>query len=61
MNSFSGRNAHHAPAITGTPITIRIHLLRDNHESVFVFIVFSLKKKSDSVTCPILPLSLSNP
>src|SRR6266850_473745 len=41
MNSFSGLNAHHVPAITGTPITIRIHLLRDSHEPVFVFIVFS--------------------
>src|SRR6266853_448408 len=52
MNSFSGRNAHHAPASIGTPTTIRIHLFRDNHESLCVFIVFLSRKKSGSMTCP---------
>src|SRR6266478_1993140 len=56
MNSFSGRNAHHAPASIGTPITIRIHLFRDNHESLFVFIVFLSRKKSGSMTCPMSSL-----
>jgi len=60
MNSFSGGNAHQAPPSTGTPIKTKSSCCATTRILCSYSSFFS-QTKSGSVTCPILPLSLSNP